>query len=94
MRIERDRPAEVERYASEYHVEVDLIRAGLMELGERTFVSTDSRGLHLTPAGCEVLERLLAARRVRLEELAIEWPAGRRAEVAAELHRLASEVVQ
>jgi len=36
---------------------------------------------------------LIGARRVRLEELALEWPEGRRAEVAEQLKDLASQLV-
>ena len=46
-----------------------------------------------TDAGCDVLDRLIRARRVRLEELAADWPESRRAEVAARLRDLAAELV-
>jgi len=57
-------------------------------------VVTDGEApLELSPAGCEVLEKVIGARRVRLEELALDWPEDRRAEVAARLRELATELV-
>ena len=98
LRIERDRHVDPQQLSNETHVPVDRINSGLSELMERGFV-TDARSngtgrrLELSNAGCDVLERLIGARRVRLEELALEWPEGKRAEIAAELRKLATELV-
>ena len=47
----------------------------------------------LTPAGCTVLTKLVAARRAHLEELFADWEPARREEMAALLRRLADELV-
>jgi hypothetical protein len=53
----------------------------------------EAPALDLSPSGCDVFEKLIGARRVRLEELALDWPEDRRAEVAARLRELATQVV-
>jgi EmrB/QacA subfamily drug resistance transporter len=98
LRIERDRHVDVPQLSAETKVPVDRINVGLSELRERGLVN-ESRAngsrheLELSTAGCSVLERLIDARRVRLEELAVEWPEGRRAEVAEQLRGLAEQLV-
>ena len=47
----------------------------------------------LTRAGCEVMTKLVTARRAHLEELFADWGPARREEVAALLRRLADELV-
>ncbi len=98
LRIERDGHVDPRQLSAETNVPVDRINAGLSELMERRLVAESrsngkGRALELSSEGCDVLERLIGARRVRLEELATEWPEGRRAEVAAELKKLATELV-
>jgi len=97
LRIERDRRIDPPRLEREHRVARDRIEAGLRQLRERRLVvETVSEGgayLELSPAGCEVLEKLIGARRVRLEELALDWPEDRRAEVAARLRELATELI-
>jgi hypothetical protein len=98
LRVERDRHVDPRQLSSETHVPVDRIEEGLRELLERRIV-TESRSdgtrreLELSSEGCDILERLIGARRVRLEELASEWPEGRRAEVAERLRELATQLV-
>ena len=98
LRIERDRHVDPERLSTETRVPVDRINEGLRELTSRGLVTDHrangtSRQLELSSEGCDVLERLIGARRVRLEELALEWPEGRRAEVADRLRELATQLV-
>jgi EmrB/QacA subfamily drug resistance transporter len=86
-------PASLER---EHAVPAPRIEEGLRELIDAGLVARGSAATHalaLTDAGCDVLDRLIRARRVRLEELAVDWPESRRAEVAARLHDLAAELV-
>jgi hypothetical protein len=97
LRIERDGHIDAPRLEREHRVAMDRIEAGLRELRERRLVvetvSDGAAPLELSSAGCEVLEKLIGARRVRLEELALDWPEDRRAEVAARLRELATELV-
>jgi len=98
LRVERDGRVDPQALSSETHVPVERITEGLSELEARGLLSAGhsngkARDLDLSAKGCEVLERLIGARRVRLEELALEWPEGRRAEVAEQLKDLASQLV-
>jgi EmrB/QacA subfamily drug resistance transporter len=98
LRIERDGHIDPAQLSSETNVPVDRIDAGLHELADRGFVAESrsngqGRSLELSESGCDVLERLMGARRVRLEELALDWPEGRRAEISAELKKLATELI-
>ena len=47
----------------------------------------------LTPAGCDVLGRLIAARRARLTELFAEWAPEKREELARVLRGIAQELI-
>jgi hypothetical protein len=98
LRIERDGHVDPQRLSAETRVPVDRIDEGLRELAARGLVTDGrsngaGRSLDLSNAGCDVLERLIGARRVRLEELAVEWPEGKRAEVAEQLRELAEQLV-
>jgi EmrB/QacA subfamily drug resistance transporter len=98
LRVERDGHVNPPQLSSETNVPIDRIEVGLEELAEGGLVAEagsngQGRSLELSSKGCDALERLIGARRVRLEELALEWPEGRRAQVAAELRKLATELV-
>jgi DNA-binding MarR family transcriptional regulator len=47
----------------------------------------------LTPDGCDVLGRLVAARRARLTELFADWSPAKQQELLATLRRLVTEIV-
>jgi DNA-binding MarR family transcriptional regulator len=47
----------------------------------------------LTPAGCDVVDRLIAARRERLAEMFSDWPEEKHEEIATILTKLARELV-
>ncbi|MFI5227808.1 MAG: MFS transporter [Gemmatimonadales bacterium] len=86
-------PAQLER---EHAVPAPRIEEALRDLTDRGLIARKDEATHSlqpTDAGCEVLDRLISARRVRLEELAVDWPESRRAEVAARLRELATELV-
>jgi DNA-binding MarR family transcriptional regulator len=67
----------------------------LLDHGLVTLRSGDGKGAEhrLTHAGCEVLGRVVAARRERLAELMHEWPPEKREELSIALRRLARELV-
>jgi predicted transcriptional regulator len=95
LRIERDETTDVTALAREHSIDFDRLQAARDELLTNGFVVADAtpNGYTLTASGCNALDKLIAARRVRLEELAVEWPEDRRAAVAARLRELAGEVV-
>jgi hypothetical protein len=74
---------------------LDRLEAARDELLAAGLITADAvpNSYTVTSSGCEALEKLIAARRVRLEELAVEWPEDRRTEVAARLRELAGELV-
>jgi DNA-binding MarR family transcriptional regulator len=60
-------------------------------LGDRS--DNGATGWEVTPPGCEVLERVVAARRAHLEEVFGEWTAEEREDLAAMLRRVTRELV-
>ena len=76
----------------------DEVRRAVAELRDRGLIAQEAGDgpaprWRLTRAGCEVLTKLVAARRAHLEELFAEWGPARREELAALLHKLADELV-
>jgi DNA-binding MarR family transcriptional regulator len=71
------------------HAADELRAAGL--LGDRS--DNGATGWEVTPPGCEVLERVVAARRAHLEEVFGEWTAEEREDLAAMLRRVTRELV-
>jgi len=72
------------------------VRAAVCELQQRGLLvagGTGGRQWKLTSSGCEMLTKLVAARRAHLAELFADWGPARREEIASILHRLADELV-
>ena len=65
--------------------------ARIAELRELGYVEGPERGVVLTAAGRDALERLVAARRERLAELLDGWSPEREADLAALLTRMARD---
>ena len=93
LRVERDQLIEPAVLSKLTQVPPERIEDGLNELHIRALVDRAGQRFTLTDTGYDVLEKIITARRVRLEELALEWPEERRAEVAARLHELAEQLV-
>jgi DNA-binding MarR family transcriptional regulator len=99
VRIERDATTTPDALARAHEVSAEALTTALAGLRHRGLVAELSSGngarprLAVTPAGCEVLGRIAAARRARLGELLADWPAARREELAALLRRLAFDLV-
>ena len=99
LRSEYDeRGATLQRLATEHRIPLARLAEGMGELATRGLVAEvpsddGARAYEATDAGCDVIERMLAARRVRLEELAIDWPEDRRSEVSARLRELAGDLI-
>jgi EmrB/QacA subfamily drug resistance transporter len=82
VKVERDPAANPAQLARTHHIPMERIRAALNELWGRGLIESPraaERNDHvmgrLTPAGCSVLDRLVAARREHLAELVAEWNA-------------------
>jgi DNA-binding MarR family transcriptional regulator len=67
--------------------------AALAELQARGLVDGRDGTRALSPEGCAVFTRLVAARRERLAELFADWPQDKHEELAGVLRRLAREIV-
>jgi EmrB/QacA subfamily drug resistance transporter len=105
VRVNRDARADSAALARKYDVSEERLREGLAELMARGLVverpESVAAGSHhaiaaplmLTPAGREVLERLVAARREQLAELFAEWGPEKHERIVKMLNRLARELV-
>jgi DNA-binding MarR family transcriptional regulator len=97
LRMNSDPNADPAALARTSQVPPELLTAALRELHERSLIvsliTDDNHHPQLTPAGQEVCDRLVNARRTRLEELFAEWSPESRADIAAALRRIANELV-
>jgi EmrB/QacA subfamily drug resistance transporter len=98
-RLERDPDRDPFAVGSERGITEDRVRLGLEELRQRALIEArDGNGsnhpaLTLTPAGCDVLDRLVVARRAHLSELAEDWDPSRNPDLATFLTQAAERVV-
>jgi len=92
VRIDEHGFAGARNLAEAQGVPAERIAAVLAELRERGMVREDGDGLAETPAGREVTERLVAARRAELETLIADGDADRAPEVDDLLRRLSREL--
>ncbi len=85
--------------ARTHQIEIERLRAALAELFDHgLIVETDQADSHiprreLTNEGCNVFDRLVAARRDHLAEVWAEWSPEKRTELAETLRRVARELV-
>jgi DNA-binding MarR family transcriptional regulator len=100
VRLGEDPTVDPVALGNAYAVPADRMCEALAELTEGGLLvaptaagSGASRRRELTPAGCETLERVVAARRARLAELFSEWAPERQEELARVLRRFANELV-
>jgi EmrB/QacA subfamily drug resistance transporter len=82
VKVERDPAADPAQLARTHHIPMERIHAALEELCGRGLIESPPAGVHndhamgrLTPEGCSVMGRLVAARREHLAELVTEWNA-------------------
>jgi len=98
-RIERDPERDPLAVGHERGIAADRIRLALEELRQRDLIEARNGGgpaqpaFALTPAGCDVLDRLVTARRAHLSDLAADWDPGRNPDLAAFLTQAAERVV-
>jgi len=98
-RIERDPERDPHAVGHERGITSDRVGLALEELRQRALIEARNGGgpnrpaFALTPAGCDVLDRLVAARRAHLSDLAADWDPGRNPDLAAFLTQAAERVV-
>ncbi|MEO6195602.1 MAG: MDR family MFS transporter [Thermoanaerobaculia bacterium] len=98
-RLERDPGRDPLAVASERGITADRVGLALEELRQRALIEARNGGgpnrpaFALTPAGCDVLDRLVAARRTHLSDLAADWDPSRNPDLAAFLTQAAERVV-
>ena len=92
VKVERDPAVDPSHLAGTHHIPMERIHDALAELCDRALIERpppSERGGHamgrLTPAGCKVMDRLVAARREHLAELVAEWNAAEDGDAAAYL---------
>jgi DNA-binding MarR family transcriptional regulator len=93
--IEREPEVNIHEFGRKGKVELNTIQSAKAELLEKSLIApaTASDVYRLTPAGCDIYNRLVAARREHLAELWPEWSPKKREEVAAILRQLARELI-
>ncbi len=94
VRLDEAPGLDIDALAASRQVEPARLHAALAELAGKGLVTeSGNAGRGLSDAGCDVLKRLIEARRARLEEMFAEWTPERRGEFASMLHRLAHDLV-
>ncbi|HEY2292120.1 MAG TPA: MFS transporter [Thermoanaerobaculia bacterium] len=91
-RIERDPERDPSSIGHERGVTPDRVNLALEELRRRNLIESRPE-IALTPAGCDVLDRLVAARRAHLSELAEDWDPAHHPDMAAFLAQAVQRVV-
>ena len=88
-----DNPAVKLDYLSRRHqVEISRLETGISELTEKKLI-VQNQNYEVTKEGCDVLNRLVTARRENLNEIIADWSPEQRAEIAQSLQRVARELV-
>jgi len=95
VRIERERGVDVNEVGRREKCDAERLKAATAELLNKSLIAAApvENVYQLTEAGCEIYNRLVAARREHLAELWPEWSPKKREEVAEILRRLARELV-
>jgi DNA-binding MarR family transcriptional regulator len=99
VRIESTRYEDVLALANTRGVSHDRVESAIAELRDRGLIrSAESIGASepssmLTDAGCDVLERIIAARRAHFEELSADWDPEHDQDAATYLRNVVNELV-
>jgi DNA-binding MarR family transcriptional regulator len=95
VQIERERGVEVNELGRRGKCDAQKLKAATAELLDKSLIAAeaDDDVYRLTETGCEIYNRLVAARREHLAELWPEWSPKKREEVAEMLRRLARELI-
>ena len=95
VQIEREPGVEVNELGRRGKCDARNLKAAIAELLHNSLIAAGSVSnvYQLTEVGCEIYNRLAAARREHLAELWPEWSPKKREEVAEILRRLARELI-
>ena len=97
LKIEDDPHTDAELLAGAHGADAERLSAGVAELETKGLVENDSSGgakdHRLTPAGCDVFDRIGEARRLHLTEVFSEWPSARHEELEKAMQSLRGELV-
>jgi DNA-binding MarR family transcriptional regulator len=96
VHLERDPSTDIVALGRSRDVGPERMQAALAELEAAQLVATVPGAptrRELTPAGCQLFDRLVTARRARLAELFADWAPERHEELAALLRRVSRELV-
>ena len=95
VQIERERGVDVNELGRKGKCDAQKLKAATAELLDKSLIAEGSAAnvYQLTEAGCQIYNRLVAARREHLVGLWPEWSPRKREEVAEILRRLARELV-
>jgi EmrB/QacA subfamily drug resistance transporter len=95
VQIEREPGVSIQELGRKGKADPSKLQTSTAELLDKTLVApTSASDVHqLTGAGCEIYNRLVAARREHLAELWPEWSPKKREDVAAILRHLARELI-
>jgi len=95
VQIERERGVDVNELGRRGKCDAKNLQAATEELLHKSLIAAGSVAnvYRLTETGCEIYNRLVAARREHLAELWPEWSPKKREEVAEILRRLARELI-
>jgi EmrB/QacA subfamily drug resistance transporter len=97
VQLERNPDEDLSDLPMRRGIPTERVRAALDELRGRGLIEGDGTSAPvrptLTSSGCEVLDRLVSARRAHLSELAAEWDPSQEKNVADYLRRAVSELV-
>ena len=95
VQIERERDVDVSELGRRGKADARILQAATAELLQESLIAAAEVAdvYRLTAAGCEIYNRLVAARREHLAELWPEWSPRKREEVAEILRRLARELI-
>jgi DNA-binding MarR family transcriptional regulator len=96
VQIERNPDEDLSDLPMRRGIPTERVRAALDELRGRGLIReepTATAQAKLTSSGCEVLDRLVSARRAHLSELAAEWDRSQEKDVADYLRRAVRDLV-
>jgi DNA-binding MarR family transcriptional regulator len=96
MRLDQQRDLSLDalaRQAPYRKEELDQAADELRERGLLELPDDGARPWHITAAGCDALNRIVAARRAHIEEVFGQWSAEEREDLAKLVHRLTRELV-
>ncbi len=93
VRIDRQPTLRLEALARARDLPLPRLQSALEELRSRRLIEERGATFVVTDAGCEVLGRLVAARREHLARVVADWPAEERAAFAGILQALARDLV-